>query len=433
MIDEKFIEALKVCRLAYRVGINLVPDATYNEQLAKLRELDPTNELLTRTTDDDLIDFELLARYNQQEVIARYKEIQVTQVQLITSELNQRLIQYQVKNRSKSIDTLDSDSKTTQWLSQFQLETLFTVSMKENGQNGKIYISGESGEILGLLSRGRDATPQVWSHILGDRTPPRVELAGLEITKPLISIGVEVCLAEPDLPELRMLTGKPCLLPHSTVPTLLTKEAAHLTQYLHIIAFDVDGINFETHEEMLIWLEASGFEIPPYKVVSRDEVLNAVTELGALQETYPMSTDATVARVNSAKLFSTYADSAGIYDGGIRALRIGAWKEDSVPAMIQNLYWDDSAVKHSFKARLIPVQMKDGKTVNDLQLNNPGLANALGLTIGSICAIKLASGATPILDPSGTRALQAAMSADTETAVEFREAQKKIREAYFGG
>lgn len=309
---------LRKCQKAQRQGESLVPDAIYDRLMEILSEKCPDSELCTQIWENEGgKDFD-----NTDEVFLNNP---MYSIQTVKS--------FDCKELNDFINRLPDENFDAH------------VSFKENGFGIRlVYSYGNlvKARTRARSSEGRDITEQL-RVILGDK----VYIDGLSDVE-LCEVRGELVLPFKNFDIAR--SYNPDIKSPFTAVSSMSKASAteDMWKLLNFVAYDFKSFdfNFQTKEEIYLFLEDLGFEYPVYWLIENlnkstliEDLKGIVEDCEAEAEDYDYYTDGLVFEVNDRELFKSLGGNGSNYNYGNIALKVGYWKQDIYSGFVQTIVW----------------------------------------------------------------------------------------------
>ena len=270
MYNAELFDELKVARLAYRAGQEIMSNVEYDE---KLREYlsnpdvpQSHREYLSNNYEDDPVDTELLKAHNVGYLIPMLEVSTVFQDTTVSSMLS---------DANFSIVSVDSYEAVQDWRASHPKDATYILSCKIDGLRGNIpykngaYSSEDEAHILtlqGVFSRGSDNGSILTFNEATHAYLPK----SLKIKQPIpeILISAEYYIPDEHMQEIRFLKEQDYVnnlsAAVSCARTGIPYDRAHL---LKIAAHRVLRPSLKNKEDELKFIKALGIPTVPYKVL----------------------------------------------------------------------------------------------------------------------------------------------------------------------
>lgn len=322
------------CQEAANRGEELVSDAIYDVLIERLRQLDPSNQLLYRVWSED--ESELDPTIDK--MLEQYPMKSIQTVKEYTSKVYTDYVKYFRK---------------------YYTSLRMIVSVKLNGHGGRAII--QKGNLIKGTSRGRatngkDITSQV-GNIIGTYFPQLEHLDHVELR-------FEVLLPFENLEKARVY--------NSTIKSAFTGVSSMLrasaskeeNQLLKIVVYDIlsDDLHFDYLSDKYEYIKSLGLEVPLYmcETVNANEltefVKDTLLKFEVMTEDYQYFLDGLVVSVDSIEVFKEFGEEESFRLGNI-ALKLGKWEQNGYSGVIDRIIWEGG------KSRLTPVALLEGDGV----------------------------------------------------------------------
>lgn len=352
---DKFILA----RWTYSIGQPIMSDSEYTQILRYMEAMYPDDEYVNRSWSSDPCPTELLKKINRTDLI--YKVI--------------------LSDRTESIPSLNSNLEVKNELGNVCCKG--TLSMKHDGWN--IQINYYRGKQVLITTRGR-SSDAIDVSALGEFLPNSIPFDGP------CKVVMELTINKENFKTCARLFNN--VSSRSAVSTVLSKP-----EYYHLLsfyAFDIHGFDLENKCKFEV-LKEWGFNVPAYfEVESYFDILEALSELSNMNNTYPEPTD------------------GAVYDGSMRrAIRLMAWEEPIYQSFVTGYLEQYGPYRISPSVLIYPI-LRNGTKQRQVSMTNWQRIIDYDLKPGAPIAFRIASSATADFDEESTRLLQKQWLNNTE-------------------
>jgi len=159
-----------------------------------------------------------------------------------------------------------------------------------------------------------------------------------------------------------------------------TKEPNLLAgcNFLSILVYDIQGIEFETEKEKISFLIENGFEVPYYFIGSLNEILQKHNEYSSSRENLNYDIDGLVIKINNSKIFQSLGDLNNRPRGSV-AFKFG---NEMRVSTIKNILWITGDTGRITPVAQIEPVMIAGAEIKQASLHNASNIKNLNVGIG---------------------------------------------------
>lgn len=396
---ERFVYA----RFAYRNGIDFISDAEYDALERKICYEMPGNPYTLTTYDDDPTPVELLQKigYTDDDILY-YGTQQRAQTVPTDPFLRDKLDEAVSKS---CYPYIDFESAYTA-MEQVAGKELY-IGLKVDGIKTRNLYQKRAGNTMRhvlSLSRARDEgepiniTPNVSRILL-----PTVSHPALEHRDFLIVNG-ESFYEKEFIDEVNAKYHISLKTPRSAGMSFLRNTDYDPVDYANLLfwAFKVDY--GDTVSEGLDLAEELGFSVVPYMLYRyeskpfkafQEEFTDIINRMHTLADEEGIPTDGLVVQLNR------YDESSALitetkYDGGMFALKIGAWEPGMYTTTVVDIMIEQQTEQCSVKVAVVPTKTQSGITVSVINMYNMEYLITEGVVVGSRIVFKYQNETTPL-------------------------------------
>lgn len=340
-----------IARWCYAIGEDFIGDVEYTQIHNKLLEDFPDNEYVKRSWSDDPCPIELLEKYNMMHL---YRDIQFS-------------------HKSESIRSINNEEE---FECQFRgLNEESRLSFKLDGFN--IQVNYFNGRPISAETRGRTGNSLNANAVL-KIVPSKIPLLGC------VKVTGETVIPNDKWKLMELETGNKSQ--RNSVSTALAND---MTDYMKFVAFSIQADSAVITEDAYEMLSNFGFETPYYLMVKNYQQLqNGMRIFEKIYNHYNLPNDGLVIENSKYQL----------------AIRLGAWKEESLQSYIVGYEENVGAYGTSMIVNIKPIEF-DGATRRQVSVTNIQYILDYDLQIGSPIAFDIRSKTTAVLNTTRTKEL----------------------------